>query len=182
METTKQTTKTKWAVDPAHSEINFKVKHLMISNVKGEFKDFQIDMMGENLEDASGIKVNIQTGSISTNNSDRDAHLRSEDFFHVDEFPSMTFLGESLTKIDDDEFILKGELSIKDVTKPIELKVEFGGQTTDPYGNEKLGFSVSGKISRKEWGLNWNAVLEAGGVMVSDEVKLSAEVQLVKQA
>lgn len=172
---------TKWALDPAHSELTFKVKHLMISNVKGEFKDFQVDMevKGEDLRDAD-IKVKVDARSISTNNTDRDMHLRSADFFDVENHPEISFEATSVDQVEDDEYRMKGILTVKGVSKEIVLDVEFGGLMKDPYGNEKAGFSVRGKINRKEWGLNWNAALETGGVMVGDEVKLSAEVQLVK--
>lgn len=171
---------TKWVLDPAHSELVFKVKHLMISNVKGEFGHFQAEMNGEDFT-KSKIKVVVDASSISTNNHDRDAHLKSADFFEVEKYPELTFEGTSFTSIGDDEYELKGLLTMKETTKEVVLDVEYGGEMKDPYGNEKIGFSVSGKINRKDWGLNWNAALEAGGVMVSDEVRINAEVQFVKQ-
>lgn len=175
--------KTKWVVDPAHSEIVFKVKHMMITNVKGEFREFTAELLSEgNNFIADSIKVNINASSIFTNNNDRDAHLRSADFFDVENYKELTFIGKSLKKIDDENFQLTGDLTIKGVTKEITLDVEFGGINKDPWGNEKAGFSINGKINRKDWGLTWNAVLETGGVLVSDEVKINAEVQFVKQA
>lgn len=171
---------TKWTIDPAHSEITFKVKHLMISNVKGEFKTFQATIDGEDFTNST-ISVNIDAGSISTNNTDRDNHLKSGDFFEVEKYPKITFVSTSFKKAGDDEFKLAGNLTMKGTTREIELDVEFGGFMKDPYGNEKAGFSVNGKINRKDFGLNWNAALEAGGVMVGDEVKISGEVQFVKQ-
>ncbi len=173
-------TTTKWTIDPTHSEITFKVKHLMISNVKGEFKVFQASIDGEDFT-KSPISVNIDVSSISTNNNDRDAHLKGPDFFEVEKHPEITFVSTSLKKVDDDEYKLVGNLTIKGVTKEITLDAEFGGFMKDPYGNEKAGFSVNGKIDRKDFGLNWNAALEAGGVMVGNEVKISAEVQFVKE-
>lgn len=184
METTNQIQETtKWTLDPAHSELTFKVKHLMISNVKGEFKDFDVkmDVMDGDLSKAN-ILVKVDTPSISTNNTGRDNHLKSEDFFDVEKYPELSFETKSARRTGDDEYQLKGLLTIKDVSREVVLDMEFGGYMKDPYGNEKAGFSVSGKINREDFGLNWNAALEAGGVMVSGEVKLNAEVQMVKEA
>jgi polyisoprenoid-binding protein YceI len=172
---------TRWVLDPAHSELTFKVKHLMISNVKGEFKNFTGGIDNENFENSS-VTVTVETSSIFTNNADRDNHLKSADFFDIENYPEMTFESKKFTKVDDDEFKLKGLLTIKGVSKEVVFDVEFGGTNKDPWGNEKAGFSFSGKINRKEWGLNWNAALETGGVLVSDEVKIAGEVQFVKQA
>ncbi|ASV31472.1 MULTISPECIES: YceI family protein [Flavobacteriaceae] len=171
---------TKWAIDPTHSEITFKVKHLMISNVKGEFKTFQGTIDGEDFTKAT-ISANIDASSISTNNDDRDTHLKSPDFFEVEKYPEITFVSKSIKKVDDDEYQLVGDLTIKGTTKEITLDTEFGGYMKDPYGNEKAGFSINGKLNRKDFGLNWNAALEAGGVMVGNEIKINAEVQFVKQ-
>ena len=171
---------TKWVLDPAHSEITFKVKHLMISHVKGAFKTFDASIDGEDFW-SSNFNVTIDTGSISTNNDDRDAHLKSPDFFEVDQYPKITFVSKSLKKVDDDEFKLIGDLTIKGTNQEIKLDTEFGGFMKDPYGNEKAGFSIKGKLNRKDFGLNWNAALEAGGVMVGNEIKINAEVQFVKQ-
>ncbi|WP_418604568.1 YceI family protein [Hwangdonia sp.] len=171
---------TKWAIDPAHSEITFKVKHLMISNVKGEFRTFQADIDGEDFT-KSTISAYIDASSISTNNNDRDTHIKSPDFFEVEKYPEITFVSTSLKKVDDNAFELIGNLTIKGVTKEIKLDTEFGGFMKDPYGNEKAGFSINGKLNRKDFGLNWNAALEAGGVMVGNEIKINAEVQFVKQ-
>ena len=171
---------TKWSIDPVHSEITFKVKHLMISNIKGEFKTFQADIDGEDFT-KSIISANIDASSISTNNNDRDMHLKSPDFFEVEKYPEITFVSTSIKKVDDDEFKLVGNLTIKGTTKEITLDTEFGGFMKDPYGNEKAGFSINGKLNRKDFGLNWNAALEAGGVMVANEIKIYAEVQFIKQ-
>jgi|SRR5690606_6061114 len=169
-----------WVLDPTHSEITFKVKHLMISNVKGEFKTFNASIDGEDFTNAN-FSVTIDTNSISTNNEDRDTHLKSPDFFEAEKFPEITFKSTSLKKVDDDEFKLIGDLTIKGTTKKIELDTEFGGFMKDPYGNEKAGFSINGKLNRKDFGLNWNATLEAGGVMVGNEIKMNADVQFIKQ-
>lgn len=174
--------KTKWALDPAHSEILFKVKHLMITNVKGEFRNFTAELTSTGSEfDANSIRVNIDASSIYTNNTDRDNHLKSADFFDIEKFKELTFTGKSLKKINDENYKLTGDLKIKDISNEIILDVEFGGINKDPWGNEKAGFSLSGKINRKDWQLNWNAALETGGVLVSDEVRLNAEVQFTKQ-
>jgi polyisoprenoid-binding protein YceI len=179
---TAPTTKTKWVLDPTHSENNFKVKHLMISNVKGEFRKFtaEINAIGTDFANAS-ILANIDASSIFTNEDNRDNHLKSADFFDTENYPELTFVGTSFEKTGGDEFTLTGDLTIKGTTKPVTLDVEFGGINKDPYGNEKAAFSLTGKINRKDWGLNWNAALETGGVLVSEEVKISAEMQFVKQ-
>lgn len=176
-------TTTKWVLDPTHSELIFKIKHLMITNVKGEFQKFNItvDSNGNDFSDAK-VSATIETDSIFTNNADRDAHLRSADFFDAEKFPQITFNSTELNKLDDENYQLKGILDMHGVEKEVILDVEFGGFVKDPYGNHKAGFSVSGKLNRKDWGLNWNAALEAGGVMVSEEVRLNAEVQFVKEA
>ena len=183
MNTTETKSTTKWAIDPTHSELTFKVKHLMITNVKGEFRNFEaaIESDGNDFSEAR-ISATVDAASIDTNNSDRDAHLKNADFFDVENNSELTFESTACNKLDDDNYQLKGMLGIKGINKEIVLDVEFGGFVKDPYGNEKAGFSFSGKINRKEWGLNWNAALEAGGVMVSDEVRINGEVQFVKQS
>jgi polyisoprenoid-binding protein YceI len=175
--------KTTWNLDPTHSELTFKIKHLMITNVKGEFRKFDATIESDGLDFGNAkVTATIDASSIYTNNDDRDAHLQSADFFDAPGFPTIGFESTELNKLDDDNYQLKGILTMKGVEKEVILDVEFGGFAKDPYGNEKAGFSVSGKLNRKDWGLNWNAALEAGGVMVSDEVRLNAEVQFVKQA
>ena len=176
-------TTTKWILDPTHSELSFRVRHLMITNVKGEFQNFDVSVEsnGSDFSNAK-VSVNIEADSITTNNADRDTHLKSADFFDTEINKKITFESTELNKLDDDNYQLKGILTIKGISKELTLDVDFGGLVTDPYGNEKAGFSVAGKINRKDWGLNWNAALETGGVMVSDEVRISAEVQIIKQA
>lgn len=171
----------KWVLDPTHSELTFKVKHLMISNVKGEFKNFTAQIDNEEFEKGS-VKVTVETASVFTNNTDRDNHLKSADFFDVENHPTLTFTSTSFTKVDDDEFKLKGLLTVKEISKEVILDVEFGGINKDPWGNIKAGFSFKGKINRKDWGLNWNAALETGGVLVSDEVIIAGELQFAKQS
>lgn len=184
METTVVTgTKTKWVLDSTHSELTFKVKHLMIANVKGEFRKFSAELESVN-EDftKAAINVTIDASSIFTNEDQRDGHLKGADFFDTANYPELTFKGTSFKKVDDENYKLTGILTIKGVSKEVTLDVEFGGINKDPWGNQKAGFSLNGKINRKDWGLNWNAALETGGVLVSEEVKIAAEVQFVKQA
>jgi len=176
-----ETAKTIWALDPTHSEVTFKVKHLMISNVKGEFRKFNAEIHGDDFTTAS-IRATIDATSVFTNDDNRDNHLRGADFFDVENYPELVFEGTSFKKIDEENYTLTGNLTIKGIRKEVSFDVEFGGIGKDPWGNEKAGFSLQGKISRKDWGLNWNAALEAGGVLVSDEVRVQAEVQFVKKA
>jgi polyisoprenoid-binding protein YceI len=155
----------------------------MISNVMGNFRDFegQVTTNGNDLSTAN-ISFSLNSASVDTEMADRDTHLKSADFFDVGNYPKITFIGSGLKDIGDDMYELTGDLVIKGVTKKVVLPVEFGGLMTDPWGNVKAGFSIGGKINRKEWGLNWNAALEAGGVLLSDEVKIICDVQLVKAA
>ncbi|WP_293916073.1 MULTISPECIES: YceI family protein [unclassified Sphingobacterium] len=170
-----------WNLDSAHSELEFKVKHMMISNVKGLFQDFEIQLEG-NGEDLSAatIKAAIKTDSINTKNEQRDQHLKSGDFFDAANYPEIKFVSTSIVKKSEDEFEVTGDLTIKDVTKPITLDVDFGGVAVDPWGNSKVGYTFSGKINRSDYGLTWNAALETGGVMVSEEVKISGDIQFSK--
>lgn len=174
--------KTIWTIDPSHSEMTFKVKHLMITNVKGAFRKFTgtIESDGNDFSNAK-VKAIIDADSIFTNDDSRDGHLKSADFFDTTHYPELTFEGSTFKKLDDANYQLKGMLTIKAKSKMVTFEVDFGGLSKDPYGQQKAGFSINGKINRKDWGLNWNAALEAGGVMVSDEVRIQAEVQLVKQ-
>ncbi|WP_343531035.1 YceI family protein [Pedobacter sp.] len=173
---------TKWALDPTHSELQFKVKHLMITTVTGSIKSFsaELNAEGDDFTNAT-ISFSGDISSIDTGNTDRDNHLKSGDFFEAEKYPSISFTSNSVEK-DGDDYIVKGDLTIKDVTKPVKLNAEFGGIATDPWGNTKAGFTLSGKINRTEFGLTWNAALETGGVMVSEEVKILGELQFVKQA
>jgi len=167
---------TKWTIDPTHSEVSFKIKHLVISTVTGSFEKFEGFAETPN-GDFKGAKVEFTAdiNSINTNQKDRDAHLKSGDFFDAEKFPALKFSNGVL-----EGDTLKGDLTIKDVTKPIEFTVEFGGIADDPYGNTKAGFELESKISRKDFGLTWSAVTEAGSVVVGDQVRLLASVQLVK--
>lgn len=173
---------TKWALDPAHSEIQFKVKHMMITTVTGAFKNFNVEVETEGDDfSTANVGFSAETASVDTGSEQRDGHLRSGDFFDAENFPVLAFKAAKLQpKGDDGEYQLTGELTIKETTRPVTLNVEFGGIGADPWGNTKAGFTLSGKINRKDWGLNWNAALEAGGVLVSDDVRLLGEIQLTK--
>ena len=172
-----------WKIDPAHSEIQFKVRHLMVTNVTGYFKKFDLVVETENddFNTAKKIEFTADLDSIETNNEQRDTHLKSDDFFNAEKFKQLKFVSSDY-KSNGDEATLTGDLTIRDVIKPIKLNVEYGGSVVDPYGQSKAGFTVSGKISRKEYGLVWNAVTEAGQVVVSDDIRIHCEIQLVKQA
>jgi polyisoprenoid-binding protein YceI len=174
---------TTWAIDPTHSEVQFKVKHLMVSTVTGSFGQFEgtVEMAGDDFADAE-INFSADIASISTNNEQRDAHLKSGDFFDAEQFPKLTFSSTSLKKTGDDTYELLGDLTMHGVTKPVTLKAEYGGQMQDFYGQTKAGFEVSGVLKRKEFGLTWDGVTEAGGVVVSDDVRLLMNIQVTKQA
>ncbi|MFH1121969.1 MAG: YceI family protein [Bacteroidota bacterium] len=172
---------TNWTIDPSHSEIGFKVKHLMITNVKGVFNEFKGDVTSSPFGFATAlVNAVIDPGSVSTGSSDRDKHLKSPDFFDVEKYNEITFRSGDLKQQEGDKYVLTGELTIKGITNKITLSVEFNGLMKDPWGNEKAGFSLNGKINRRDWGLNWNAALETGGVLVGEEVIINAEVQLIK--
>jgi polyisoprenoid-binding protein YceI len=173
----------KWTLDPMHSEITFKVKHLMISTVTGQFRNFNVvaETAGTDFSQPGNVEATIDVSSIDTNNEQRDGHLKSDDFFSAANHNQITFKGTKLD-VNGDEGKLHGDLTIKGITKPVVLNVEVGGVVVDPYGQTKAGFTVTGKVSRKEFGLTWSAVTEAGSVVVGDDIKFTAEIQLVKQA
>lgn len=175
--------KTKWVLDPTHSELGFKIRHLMISNVSGAFKSFQAEAETDELDFSTAqVKLTADMASIYTNNEQRDAHLRTSDFFEADKHPQLVFTSTKIEKTGSDMFVLHGELMLKGTTKPARLNVEFNGITKDPWGGERAGFVVTGKINRSDWGVNFNGVMETGGLMLGEEVKINSEVQLVKQA
>ena len=173
---------TKWSIDTAHSEIGFKVKHMMFTNVSGNFEKFDASIETEG-DDFTTAKFDFSgdTDSITTGNADRDNHLRSADFFDAGQFPKLSFKSTSFSKIDEGDYTLTGDLTLHGVTKTVKLDVEFGGLAKDPWGNTKTGLSATGKINRKDWGLNWNSALETGGVLVGEEVKLNIELQFIQQ-
>ncbi len=172
-----------YKIDTTHSEIAFKVKHLMITNVTGTFTKFDATLQSENPDftDAA-ITFEADINSINTNNADRDTHLKSDDFFSAEKFPTLHFASTQINKLHGSNYALAGNLTIKNITKPVTLDVEFLGLATDPWGQSKAGFEVTGKINRTDFGLTWNAALEAGGVLVSEEVKLQFNIQFTKQA
>ena len=172
-----------YKIDPAHSEITFKVKHLVISTVSGSFSKFDATMES-NKDDFSDASISFEAdiNSITTNNEQRDAHLKSADFFHAEQFPKITFQSTSFEKKSDNEYILNGNLSILGETRPVSLKAEHGGDVIDPWGQHREGFEIEGKIKRSDFGLKWNALTEAGGAVVSDDVRLHLNVEMVKQA
>lgn len=184
METAEVITKTKWAIDPAHSEIAFKVKHLMITNVKGVFKEFDASIYTTGADFVTAeIDFWLNPASISTGDPKRDEHLKSMDFFDVENHKEITFSGNTMEKKSNNGgFELWGELTIKGITKQIKLDIEFTGIQKDPSLNEKAGFIINGKINRTDYGLSWNTALEGGGFLLSEEVKITCEIQLVKQA
>jgi polyisoprenoid-binding protein YceI len=175
-------TATKWVLDPMHSEVQFKVKHLVISTVSGFFKSFEgeLDTENDDFTDAK-ISFSLDINSIDTNQSQRDEHLKSAEFFDAEKYPKISFKSTSFTKSGDDEYKLAGDLTVKEVTKPVTLDVEFGGSADDFYGNTKAGFEISGKINRKEFGLTWDGVTEAGSIVVGEDIKLLINVQFAKQ-
>ncbi|WP_130735301.1 YceI family protein [Flavobacterium sp. J27] len=172
---------TKWTIDSTHSEIGFKVKHMMFTNVSGKFDSYEGTIETEE-NDFSTAKISFSAAinSINTSNTDRDNHLKSGDFFDADNFPNLTFSSSSFSKISEHNYELTGTLTIKGTSKEVKLPVEFSGLMQDPWGNTKVGLNIESKINRKDWGLNWNAALETGGVLVGEEVKLIIELQLVK--
>ena len=176
-------TKTKWVVDPLHSQVGFKVKHLMVSTVRGAFKEYDLSIYTTE-EDFLSAEIDfwINPASIDTGQEKRDAHLRSADFFDAENFKEINFTGNTFEKVGEDSYALYGDLTMKGIRKQIKLDVEFGGVIKDPWGNQKAIFAINGKINRKDWGLNWNAALETGGVLVSDDVWINCELQLAKQS
>lgn len=171
-----------WNVDTMHSEITFKVKHLVISTVTGKFNTFDASMEAESEDfDNASISFSADINSIDTGVEDRDNHLKSDDFFNAEQFPKMTFKSSSFTKTGEGTFKLIGDLTIRDITKEVTLDVDHGGVVVDPYGQTKAGFEISGTINRKEFGLQWSAVTEAGSIVVGDNVKLMMNVQVVHQ-
>ncbi len=173
-----------WAIDPTHSDVQFKIRHLMITNVSGSFNIFQASVETES-EDFSKAKVTFTADveSITTGSEQRDGHLKSPDFFDAANYPQIKFTTTKAEAVDNDgSYNLYGDLTIRDITKNVKMSVEFGGVVKDGYGNTKAGFTINGKINRKDFGLTWNAATEAGGILLSDEVKVMAEIQLIEQA
>ncbi|AXG80494.1 YceI family protein [Streptomyces paludis] len=171
-----------YAIDPSHSTISFTVRHAMVTNVRGTFAEHEGSLSLDGSAPAnSSATIDVSIASVDTGVADRDAHLRSADFFDADTFPRMTFRSTSVEQLDAETYRLVGDLTIKDVTKPLTIDLEFHGSATDVYGNERVGFEGSASILRSDWGLTWNAALETGGVMVSDKVKLNFDISAIKK-
>ncbi|MCX4805974.1 YceI family protein [Streptomyces sp. NPDC058682] len=172
-----------YVIDPAHSSIGFTVRHAMVTNVRGTFTEHEGSLHLDGADPArSTASIDVKIASVDTGIADRDGHLRSGDFFDAEAFPLMTFRSTEARQLGGDAYRITGELTIKDVTRPLSIDLEFNGSATDPYGNERVGFEGSTEILRSDWGLTWNAALEAGGVMVSDKVKLTFDISAIKQA
>jgi len=170
----------KWVIDKAHSEIGFEVKHMMVSKVRGHFESYEAEIEADDLTDLTNGKVSFtfDVASINTKLADRDNHLKSADFFDVEKYPTITFKSTEVKKKDDDEYEVTGDLTIKDVTKPVTFKVEFNGKGKNPWGVEVYGFEAEAKINREDFGLTWNAMLETGGVLVGKDVKIKAALEV----
>ncbi|MZD07448.1 polyisoprenoid-binding protein [Streptomyces sp. SID5785] len=172
-----------YTIDPAHTTLGFVARHAMVTNVKGSFTDFTGSLHLDGADPAkSTASFDVQMESIETGNADRDGHLKSADFFKIDEFPTMTFRSTAAEALGDDSYRITGDLTILGTTKPISIDLEFNGSATDPFGNQRVGFEGSTSILRSEWGLTWNAALETGGVLVSDKIKLNFDVSAIKNA
>ena len=179
MEATQKETRV-WSLDPTHSSVHFAVKHMVVSNTKGAFGSYKLNVETQGLDfENAKIDLEIDVKSINTNMADRDNHLRSPDFFDAEKFPVIRFVSTEMKKLNDEDYLLKGNITIKDVTKPIEFKVNYGGQVIDPWGNIRSGFTLESAIDRFDFGLTWNALIEAGGAMVGKTVKLQAEIEVV---
>ncbi|MFE3186711.1 YceI family protein [Streptomyces violascens] len=170
-----------YTIDPAHSSIGFTVRHAMVTNVRGSFTDHEgtLTLDGSN-PGASSASIDVKIASIDTGIADRDGHLRSGDFFDAEQFPVMSFRSTGAKELGGDKYRIIGDLTIKDVTRPLSIDLEFNGSATDPYGNQRIGFEGGAEILRSDWGLTWNAALETGGVMVSDKVKLTFDISAIK--
>ncbi|MFD7295063.1 YceI family protein [Streptomyces sp. NPDC059897] len=172
-----------YTVDPAHTTLGFVARHAMVTNVKGGFSDFTGSLHLDGSDPAkSTASFDVQMASISTGNEDRDGHLKSADFFKIDEFPTMTFRSTSAESLGGDDYRITGDLTILGTTKPISIDLEFNGVAKDPFGNERVGFEGKTEILRSEWGLTWNAALETGGVLISDKIKLNFDISAIKEA
>ena len=173
---------TSWGIDNSHSKIGFSVTHLVITEVDGFFKDFNASVISdEESFEGSKIEFTAKTASIFTDNTKRDEHLRSDDFFNAEKFPNLTFVSKSFTKVNDKKYKLVGDLSIRDVTKEVVLDVVYNGTIKDPWGNTKAGFKLNGVINRFDYGLKWNAAIETGGLVVGENVKINANLELVQK-
>ena len=183
MTTATQTSISTWTVDPAHSIVEFAVKHLVITTVKGRFRDFEGTIrIDESHPENSSVSASADVASIDTDTPDRDAHLRSDDFFNAERYPKITFQSTGVERVDDTHYKVHGDLTIRDVTKPVVLDVEFEGEVNDPWGHRRAAFTATTQISRNEFGVKWNQLIETGGAVVSDNVKITLNVEAVRQS
>ncbi|MEU0667737.1 YceI family protein [Streptomyces lavendulocolor] len=172
-----------YTIDPSHSGIGFTARHAMVTNVRGAFTEYEGTLELDGTDPAaSGASIDVTIASVDTGSADRDAHLRSADFFDAEQFPLMTFRSTGAEALGGTDYRITGDLTIKDVTKPISIDLEFNGAAKDPFGNERVGFEGKAELLRSEWGLTWNAALETGGVLVSDKIKLTFEISAIKNA
>jgi polyisoprenoid-binding protein YceI len=171
-----------WTIDPTHSTVEFSVKHMMISTVKGRFRDFEgTARIDDDDPSASSVSASVDVSSIDTGQEQRDAHLRSDDFFNADLFPKLTFVSTGIERVDDDSWKLAGALTMRDATRPVVFDVEFEGRGNDPWGKERAGFLATTKINRGDYGINFNGLMEAGGVVVGDSVKITLNLELIRE-
>ncbi|MBK9730598.1 MAG: YceI family protein [Chitinophagaceae bacterium] len=171
----------KWTLDTAHSQMQFKVRHMMLTTVTGEFKEFEVNAETEGIDFSTAkISASANIASVTSGSEQRDTHLKSDDFFNAEKFPKLSFESTSLVHAGDDHWILQGDLTIRDITKPVSFDVLYMGMIDDPWGNKKVGFEVNGKVKRKEFGLMWDVVTEAGGVVVSEDVRIHCNMQFTK--
>ncbi|MFG2467515.1 YceI family protein [Streptomyces canus] len=172
-----------YTIDPAHSTIGFTVRHAMVTNVKGAFDEFSGSLHLDGSDpSASTASIDVKMDSINTGSADRDGHLKSADFFKIEEFPTMTFRSTKAEALGDEDYRITGDLTILGTTKPLTIDLEFNGAAKDPFGNERVGFEGKAEIKRSDWGLTWNAALETGGVLVSEKIKLSFDISAIKNA
>lgn len=172
-----------YSIDTAHSTIGFTVRHAMVTNVKGKFVDFSGSLHLDGGDpSASTASIDVKMDSIDTGSADRDGHLKSADFFRIEEFPTMTFRSTKAEALGDEDYRITGDLTILGTTRPLTIDLEFNGAAKDPFGNERVGFEGKAEIKRSEWGLTWNAALETGGVLISDKIKLSFDISAIKNA
>ena len=180
--TTTRTATSTWTIDPAHSVVEFAVKHLMVSTFKGHFRSLEGTVhLNEANPANSSVAASVDVASVDTQTPDRDAHLRSDDFFNAERYPKMTFRSTRVEQVDETNWKVTGELTIRDVTKEVVLDTEYEGRIVDPWGNERIGFTARTELSRKEFGVRWNAAIETGGVVVGDKVRISLNIEIVRQ-
>jgi polyisoprenoid-binding protein YceI len=183
MTTQTQTAVTTWTADPTHSLVEFAVKHLVITTVKGRFHDFEATLrIDESHPENSSVSASIDVASVDTDNPDRDTDLRSDNFFNAEKYPKITFRSTSVERVDDTHYKVHGDLTIRDVTKPVVLDTEFEGEVKDPWGGRRAGFTATTQISRREFGVKWNELIETGGAIVGDNVKITLNIEAVHQS